>query len=86
MFAVLFIAVLGVTAIYISKKFLPRITNLPSKKIQIIETIHLGPRKAVHLLKIGNQQLLIGSTNESITKLAEIGDVPADLSPPETEK
>ena len=72
--AVLLVVVFGVAAIYISKKFLPRITNLAGKKIQVIETVHLGPRKSVHLLKIGNRQLLIGSTSESITRLADVTD------------
>ncbi len=80
MFAVLLVVVLGVAAIYISKKFLPRIANLPGKKIRVIETVHLGPRKAVHLLKIGNQRFLIGSTSESITKLADVTETLADLS------
>ena len=72
MAAVLLVIILGVAAIYISKKLLPRITNLPGKEIRIIETVHLGPHKAVHLLKIANQWLLIGSTSESITKLADV--------------
>jgi len=72
MLSVLLVVVLGAAVIYISKKFLPRITNLPGKKMHIIETAHLGPHKAVHLLKIGNQQLLIGSTSQNITKLADI--------------
>jgi flagellar biogenesis protein FliO len=55
-----------------SKKVLPRITNLPGKEIRILETAHLGPRKAVHLVKIGNQRLLIGSTYESISMLADV--------------
>ena len=82
MFAVLLVAALGAAAIYISKKLLPRITNLPGKKIRIIETVHLGPRRAVHLLKIGNQRLLVGSTNENITKLADVTDalIEMDLS------
>ncbi len=74
MFMVVLVAVLGAAAIYVSKKFLPKITNLPGKKIRVIETAHIGPRKMVHLLKIGNQRLLIGSTNESITKLADVTD------------
>ncbi len=74
MLAVLLVVVLGTAAIYISKKFVPRITNLSGKKIQVFETVHLGPRKAVHLIKIGNRRLLIGSTNESITKLADVTD------------
>ena len=72
MFAVLLVVVLGVAAVYVSKKFLPKITNLQGKKIRVIETVHLGPRKTVHLLKIANQHLLIGSTTESITLLAEV--------------
>jgi len=80
MFMVVLVAVLGAAAIYASKKLLPRITNLPGKEIRIVETVHLGPRKTVHLLRIGNQWLLIGSTNENITKLADVTDALADLS------
>lgn len=87
MLAVLLVAVLGVAAIYISKKLGAKINNLPGKKIRIIETAHLGPRKAVHLLRIGNQQLLIGSTNESITMLADVTEAPKGdggrLGPPQ---
>ncbi len=72
MFSVLFLVVLGVAAIYVSKKFLPKITKLPGKEIRIAETVHLGPRKAVHLLEIGNRRFLIGSTNENITRLADL--------------
>ena len=76
MFAVLLVVVLGVAAIYISKKFLPKIANLSGREIRIVETVPLGPRKAVHLLKIGNQQLLIACTNENITKLADVTGMP----------
>ena len=71
-FAVLLVMVLGIAAVYVSKKFGARIANLPGKKIRIIETIHLGGRKRIHLLKVGDQELLIASTNENITKLADI--------------
>ena len=72
MLAVLFVVVLGVAAIYVSRKLLPRIANLPGKEIRIVETVHLGPRKAVHVLEMGDRRFLIGSTNENITKLADI--------------
>lgn len=86
MLAVLLVIVLGAAAIYVSKKVLPKITNLPTREIRIVETIHLGPRKAVHLLKIRDQLLLIGSTNENITKLADLtyGLSQTDLPPQET--
>jgi flagellar biogenesis protein FliO len=79
MFSVLLIVVLGAAAIYVSKKFGVRISNLPGKKVQIVETVNLGPRKAVHLLKIGNQGLLIGSTTESITMLADVTDTLSEM-------
>jgi len=72
MFSVLFLVVLGVAAIYVSKRFLPKITKLPGKEIRVAETVHLGQRKAVHLLEIVNRRLLIGSTNENITRLADL--------------
>ena len=86
MLAVLIVVALGVTTAYFSKKLLPRITNLSGKKMRVIETVHLGPRKMVHLLKIGNQQLLIGSTGESITNLADVTDTlsETDLSVTDT--
>jgi len=72
MVSVLFLVALGAAAIYVSKRFLPKITNLPGKEIRIAETVHLGPRKAVHLLEVGERRFLIGSTNENITRLADL--------------
>jgi len=78
MASVLFLVALGAAAIYVSKRFLPKITNLPGREIRIAETVHLGPRKAVHLLEIGNRRLLIGSTNENITRLADLTNAITD--------
>ncbi len=80
MFMVLLVVALGAAAVYLSRKLLPRL-NLAGKRIQISETVHLGPRKSLHLIKIGKQTLLIGSTNENITKLAEIPDLYEDDLP-----
>jgi flagellar biosynthetic protein FliO len=78
--AVVFVVILGVAAIYVSKKLLPQIAKVPGKQIRIIETVHLGPRKAVHLIDIGHRRFLIGSTNENVTKLADLNDSFAGLS------
>ena len=72
MVSVLFLIALSAAAIYVSKRFLPKITNLSGKEIRITETVHLGPRKAVHLLEVGERRFLIGSTNENITRLADL--------------
>jgi len=80
MLAVLFVIVLGVGAIYVSRRLLPRIINAPGKKIRVVETAHLGPKKAVHVIEVGNRRFLIGSTAENITRLADITDDLIDLS------
>lgn len=71
--AILLVVVLGVAAIYVSKRLLPKITTLPGKEIRIVETVHLGQRRAIHLIEAGGRRIMIGSTNEAITKLAEVG-------------
>jgi flagellar biosynthetic protein FliO len=72
--AVVLVVGFGAAAIYASKKLLPRIAGLPGKEIRIVETAHLGPRKAVHLVRIGDQRFLIGSTNERIAMLANLAE------------
>ena len=79
MVSVLFLVALGAGGIYISKRFLPKFSNLSGKEIRIIETVHLGPRKAVHLIEIGERRFLIGSTNENITRLADLTSALTEL-------
>ncbi len=85
MLAVLIVVVLGGAAIYVSKKVLPKISNLPGKEIRVAETVYLGPKKAVHVLEVGNRRFLIGSTSENITKLADITSDLADFSVPDAD-
>jgi flagellar biosynthetic protein FliO len=78
--SVLLVIALGIAVIYVSKKLLPRIANLPSKQIRVVETIYIAPRKGIHLIQIGEHRLLIASTNESITMLADLTDAAADFA------
>ena len=70
--AVLLIVVLGGIAVYLTKKFLPKMRPTCGREINIRETIHLGPHKTVHLVEVGKKTLFIGSTAESITMLADV--------------
>lgn len=83
MLAVLIVVVLGGAAIYVSKKVLPKIANLPGKEIRVVETVYLGPKKAVHVLEVGGRRFLIGSTSENVTKLADITSDPVEFSVPD---
>ena len=83
--AIIFVVVLGAAAIYVSKKLLPQIARAPGKEIRIVETVHLGPRRAVHLIDIGHRRFLIGSTNENVTRLADMTEDWTGLSEQETQ-
>ncbi len=72
--SILAVAGLGIGVVYVSKKLLPKISNLPGKQIRVIETHHLGPRKSIHLIAVGSRRLLISSTSETITILADVTD------------
>jgi flagellar biosynthetic protein FliO len=79
MLSVGLVIALGVGALYLSKRVLPKVTNAAGKEIRVLETTYLGPRKALHLVEVANQRLLIASTSDHITTLAHIGDAWLDL-------
>jgi flagellar biosynthetic protein FliO len=78
--SIILVIVLGGLGLYLSKRFLPRITNAPGKEIHVLETAYLGSKKAVHLVEVGNQRFLIGSTEERITTLADVTETAPDLT------
>lgn len=80
MLAVVIVIALGAAALYLSKKVLPRVAGAGGREIRVLETACLGPRKAIHLVEVGNQRLLIASTAEKITMLASVGDTWLDIA------
>ena len=70
--SLLLVIALGIAAVYFSKKLLPRFTNTQGKQIRVLETAYIAPRKGIHLIQAGTRHLLIASTNENITMLADI--------------
>jgi flagellar biosynthetic protein FliO len=79
MLCIVLVVGLGVGMLYVSKRLLPKVTTAPGKEIRILETAYLGPRKALHLVEVGNHRLLIGSTNDGITSLADVSDTWMDI-------
>jgi flagellar biogenesis protein FliO len=70
--SIFFIVVLGGIALYISKKFMPKLRPTSGQDISIRETIHLGPNKTMHLVEVGKKKFLVGSTSENISMLADV--------------
>lgn len=85
MLCIVLVAGLGVGMVYVSKRLLPKVASSLGKEIHIRETAYLGPRKALHLVEVGNHRLLIGSTNDSITALADVTDMWLDVSKQEAD-
>ena len=43
-----------------------------NRQLTIKETLHLSPRRSIHLVQAGNRTLLIGATDQAVSFLAEI--------------
>ena len=74
---------LGGAAFYLSRRVLPRVTQRTGKEIHILETACLGPRKALHLVEVGGQRLLIASTSDRVTMLTTVNEGWLGASGPE---
>jgi len=77
-FAIVVVIVLAIAAVFVLKK-LPMIAKLPSRQIKVIESISLGQHCRIHIIEAGGRKLLIGSTNQTITRLADLSE-PVDLT------
>jgi len=73
----LIVIALMMAVFYLSKRVLPKLSKNAGKEIEILETTVLGPRKYLHVIRVANQRLLLGSTNDRINMLAHLVD---DLS------
>jgi flagellar biogenesis protein FliO len=49
-----------------------------NRQLSVLETVHLSPRQALHLVRAGERVLLVGATDQSLTLL---GPVEFELPP-----
>ncbi len=73
MLAILLVLALGIAAYYVSKKVSGKIVNLPNRQIKLVESLYLGSRKALHLIKVGDRSIIVGTTPTAITRIADLG-------------
>lgn len=68
------VIVIIVVTVFILRKKLGIKTGINGRKryVHIVDTISLGSKKYIHLVKVPGKVLLIGTTNERIQSLAEI--------------
>jgi len=70
--AALVVLLIGMMAIFVVKKLLPRIRYASHRRISVLETAYLGSRKAVHLLQVGSVKLLVASSPEGVVRLDDV--------------
>jgi flagellar biogenesis protein FliO len=86
MLSVGLVLALGAAALVLSRKVLPGVAQRGGKEIHVLETVYLGPRKALHLVEVGHQRLLIASTNDSVTMLAPVNEAWLEAAQPELDE
>lgn len=52
--------------------------------LQLIESLPIGPRRAISLLRIGDQVLVVGQTDHGITHLATLAQLPEASQTPQS--
>lgn len=50
------------------------------RQMAILETTHLSPRQALHIVRVGEKTLLIGATDQSLTCLSELAAPATNVS------
>jgi flagellar biosynthetic protein FliO len=71
--ALVLVLLLGVGAFFAAKRLLPRLRGSSAqRRMRLVETIYLGPKKSLHLVTVAGRQYLVGSGREGLTMLSEV--------------
>lgn len=69
-----FIAIAGFAVWWLLKKMNNPWLASKNGQLELIETMHLGPRKAVHIVRAGKKQVLLASGNDGIRFLCDLAE------------
>ena len=60
------------SAIIFRRWFQPGFNGKATRQLHLVETVRLSPKQALHLVSIGDQQLLIGATDQNVSLIAQV--------------
>jgi flagellar biosynthetic protein FliO len=60
------------TSLYLLRRWRGEALAGSNRQLAVLETTHLSPRQALHLVRAGDQVLLIGATDQNLTFLAHV--------------
>lgn len=60
------------SAIFARRRLEPGLHGKTVRQMRLVETVRLSPKQALHLVSIGDQQLLIGATDQNVTLITHV--------------
>lgn len=74
------LALLGLLLYVMKKMQSGSLLGMPQRRIRILESMSLGPRQKVVLLRVKDQDILVGITAQQMTTLASFAITPEELT------
>jgi flagellar protein FliO/FliZ len=74
------LALLGLLLYVMKKMQSGSLLGMPQRRIRILESMSLGPRQKVVLLRVKDQDILVGITAQQMTTLANFAITPEELA------
>jgi len=77
-FVGVFVKLLGVLLLIVASSLIfrrwvqPGFRGKATRQLHLLETVRLSPKQALHLVTIGDQQLLIGATDQNISLITHV--------------
>jgi flagellar biosynthetic protein FliO len=62
------------SAVFIRRWLQPGSRAASVRQMRLMESVRLSPKQALHLISVGDQQFLIGATDQSVTLIAPVED------------
>jgi flagellar biosynthetic protein FliO len=59
-------------AAVVVKRWTNGTVRINDRKMQVVETLTLNPKRALHIIRVGDQSFLIGATDQNITLIQEL--------------
>lgn len=66
------------------RRWQTQVASISDRQLSVIETLRLSPKQVLHLVRVGDRQLLLGASDGQVALLAEVGGtlaVPGGAAP-----
>jgi flagellar protein FliO/FliZ len=85
---VIVLLLIFVSAIFARRWLQPGLHGKSVRQMRLMESVRLSPKQALHLVSVGDQQFLIGATDQNVTLISqvevELEPAPAEVTTPAT--